>query len=171
MRKADSGRRATWVICAIAVFAGGALFESSAAGHTYASLSDSTTIAGNTATADVWSPNIPVPAECGPLSDYAGIVYGTDGPDVLNGGNQRQIIMGLGGNDTLTGGNSGDCLVGSDGNDQLYGGNAKDILIGGDGDDLLVGGNGKDVLDGTTGADVCDGGNGKDTLINCETAP
>jgi Ca2+-binding RTX toxin-like protein len=157
-------------LCGAAVFAFGAVVES-AAGGTYAAVSDSTTLAGNQASAATWNPDVDIPAECGPAAQYAGVVYGTDGNDNLAGGNTRQVIFGLGGDDTLRGGNSGDCLVGGDGNDQIYGGNAKDVLLGGDGDDLLIGGNGKDLLDGAAGTDVCDGGNGKDTLIGCETAP
>jgi Ca2+-binding RTX toxin-like protein len=153
-----------------AFFALGVVAES-ATGGTYASFSDSVTLAGNQASATTWGPDVAIPAECGPLSNYAGVVYGTSGNDNLSGGNAPQIIFGLGGDDTIRGGNSGDCVVGGDGNDTLYGGNGKDILIGGDGDDLLIGGNGKDLLDGAQGADVCDGGNGHDTLIDCEAAP
>jgi Ca2+-binding RTX toxin-like protein len=138
-------------------------------GVTHSSFSDFGEVQGNTIVADVWQPN--PPAECGPLSKYSGVIYGTDGPDILNGGNKPQVIMGLGGDDIIHGGNSGDCLVGGDGNDQLYGGNAKDVLIGGPGDDYLDGGNGKDVLDGGGDVhDVCDGGNGKDTVVNCGAA-
>jgi Ca2+-binding RTX toxin-like protein len=162
--------KAVVALCGAAVFAFGAVVES-AAGGTYAAVSDSMTIAGNHVTAGVWSSDVTVPAECGPASAYAGIVYGTDGNDDLSGGNSRQIIFGLGGDDTLHGGNSGDCLVGGDGNDQMYGGNAKDVLLGGDGDDLLVGANGKDLIDGAAGTDICDGGRGNDTLIGCETTP
>lgn len=138
----------------------------SSVGHTFASYSDFKTWHAS-AGAGTWGPPAP-PAACGPVSDYARVIYGTAGNDVLNGSNQRQIIMGLGGDDIIHGGNSGDCLVGGDGNDKLYGGNAKDVLIGGAGDDYLDGGNGKDTLDGGgDGVDVCDGGNGKDTVVNC----
>src|SRR5947209_19063400 len=108
-------------------FVAGALLTTGT-GHTFASFSDYKDVPG-TASAGVWAPN--PPAACGPVGDYADVVYGTAGDDVLHGGNQRQIIMGLGGNDTIYGGNSGDCLVGGDGNDKLFGGNARDILIGG----------------------------------------
>lgn len=113
----------------------------------------------------------PVPAECGPVSDYpGGVIYGTSGDDTIAGGNRGEIIMGLGGNDTLVGGNGKDCLVGGPGNDILRGNNGKDILIGGPGDDTLIGGNGKDVLDGGPGSDTCSGGNGNDTYISCDTS-
>lgn len=156
--------RRLWVLAVTPIV----LAAGTVVGHrsTYASFSDYRTINGNRVTATVWQP--PPPDECGDLSKYAGVVYGTAGNDVLYGGNQAQVIMGLGGDDVIHGGNSGDCLVGGDGNDKLYGGNAKDTLIGGAGDDYLDGGNGKDTLDGGGDAvDVCDGGNGKDTVVNC----
>jgi hypothetical protein len=135
---------------------------------TYAAWSDFAVVHA-TVRAGVWTTD--PPAACGPISSYARVLYGTPGPDLLVGGNQRQIIMGLGGNDIIRGGNSGDCLVGGDGNDLLFGGNGKDVLLGGDGDDLLDGGNSKDTLDGGAGTtDVCIGGNGKDSLIGCELA-
>jgi len=121
----------------------------------------------NSIEAATWTPD--PPAVCGDLEQYAGVVYGTMGDDVLYGGNQSQIIMGLGGNDTIYGGNSGDCLVGGGGDDTLVGGNSKDILLGGPGDDHLDGGNAKDFLDGEDDADDCDGGNGKDDVVNCDT--
>ena len=115
----------------------------------------------------IWAPE--PPTACGDPKNYAGVVYGTMGDDVLYGENQSQIIMGLGGNDTIYGGNSGDCLVGGGGDDTLVGGNSKDILLGGPGDDHLDGGNAKDFLDGEDDADDCDGGNGKDDVVNCDT--
>jgi hypothetical protein len=121
----------------------------------------------NSIEAAIWTPD--PPAVCGDLEQYAGVVYGTMGDDVLYGGNHPQIIMGLDGNDTIYGGNSGDCLVGGPGNDRLIGGNSKDILLGGTGDDFLDGGNSKDYLDGEDDADDCDGGNGKDDVVNCDT--
>jgi hypothetical protein len=122
----------------------------------------------NQITAGVWDN---VPTECGPLSNYpGGIVYGTPGNDVINGGNQKQIIMGLGGNDVINGGNAGDCLVGGAGNDTLNGGNGHDILIGGAGNDTLNGGNGPDILyAGGDPGDVCIGGRGPTTFVGCPT--
>ena len=112
-----------------------------------------------------------IPARCGSAADYpGGIVYGTEGPDHIEGGNQGQIIFGLGGDDVLVGGNAKDCLVGGPGNDQLWGNNGKDSIDGGDGDDILIGGNGADELVGGDGDDVCYGGSGPDD-IECETSP
>ena len=112
-----------------------------------------------------------IPARCGTAADYpGGIVYGTEGPDHLVGGNQGQIIFGLGGDDILIGGNAKDCLVGGPGNDQLWGNNGKDAIDGGEGDDILIGGNGADDLYGGDGNDICYGGSGPDD-IDCETSP
>jgi Ca2+-binding RTX toxin-like protein len=133
---------------------------------TYAAFSDFQIIEASVG-AGVWAPD--PPEECGDPGEYkGGIIWGTEGEDVLSGGNQSQIIMGLGGDDTITAGNSGDCIVGGGGNDQLFGGNGKDILLGGPGDDHLYGGNGKDTAyAGGDPGDVCIGGNGKDT-VDCD---
>jgi Ca2+-binding RTX toxin-like protein len=93
---------------------------------------------------------------CGDLSQYDGIVYGTDGPDRLTGENKPQILVGLGGDDVLQGGNQHDCLIGGEGDDQLFGGNGKDVLVGGPGADHLDGGKGADTLIAGSGpGDVC----------------
>jgi len=73
--------KAVLALCGAAVFALGAVVES-AAGGTYAAVSDSMTLTGNHVTAGVWSSDATIPAECGPASAYAGVVYGTDGTAV-----------------------------------------------------------------------------------------
>jgi hypothetical protein len=92
------------------------------------------------------------------------ILTGTDGSDVLLGGNGDDVIDGGDGSDLLSGGNGSDTLDGGAGDDLLSGGNGSDTLDGGDGDDLLSGGNGSDTLDGGDGDDLLSGGNGSDTL-------
>ena len=166
-------RRRVVAAGAAAVLAGALLTAGTA--HTYAAWSDSKDVKDNTVGGGIWAPD--PPAACGPISDYDGVVYLTQGDDVWPSDgkppttNKRQIIMGYGGNDTIYGGNSGDCLVGGAGNDKLYGGNAKDILIGGPGNDYLDGGNGVDTLDGGDGTDVCVGGRAPDVSTNCESTP
>lgn len=90
-------------------------------------------------------------------------VVGTDGDDVLPGGDLDDVIDGLGGDDRLLGGDGDDLLDGGTGNDRLnggedddtlFGGDGNDILFGNDGDDVLVGGNGDDLMVGHAGADV-----------------
>ena len=112
-------------------------------------------------------PDDGIPPECDviPEGDHA---IGSDGPDLLFGGNGDNCVVGQDGPDVLNGGNGSDVLAGGDGNDILDGGNANDILYGGDGDDILYGGNGTDHLDGGPGWDTCYGGNGVDTFANCE---
>jgi predicted extracellular nuclease len=88
-------------------------------------------------------------------------IVGTDGDDVLPGGNGRDVIMGLGGNDLITGGNGTDVACGGAGNDRLSGDNGTDVLLGGFGDDDLDGGNGGDELIGGPGTDRLSQGNGR----------
>lgn len=90
-------------------------------------------------------------------------LVGTDGDDVLRGGNGVDVIMGLGGNDVITGGNGRDVICGGDGNDVLNGNNGDDVLLGGAGDDRLRGDNGSDTLIGGSGTDVLEQGRGRGT--------
>lgn len=110
------------------------------------------------------------PSECAEMT-FAQVIVGTEGDDVLTGGNGSNLIFGLGGKDTIHGNNAGDCLVGGDGDDQLYGENAKDFLLGGPGEDLLIGGEGKDYLDGGADEDACEAASTGETVINCEELP
>jgi Ca2+-binding RTX toxin-like protein len=80
---------------------------------------------------------------------------GTNGPDLLIGGNGADVLCGLGGKDVLLGGRGADHLIGGDGNDLLSGGPGADLLEGGGGNDLLVGGAGTDTLHGGAGKDLC----------------
>jgi hypothetical protein len=106
---------------------------------------------------------------CGPLEQYDEVVYGTDGPDTLVHGNQRQVLVGLGGDDRLEAGNHDDCLIGGAGDDTLLGGNGKDILIGEEGADLLDGGNGPDDIRGDS-ADTCVESGRPDDVQGCPPA-
>jgi Ca2+-binding RTX toxin-like protein len=108
-----------------------------------------------------------VPPECAEYGEGS-LALGTDGPDILFGGNNGNCVAGFDGPDDLNGGNGKDVLVGGDGNDVLNGGNGTDELYGGNGDDILNGGNGNDYLDGGPGFDTCYGGSGNDTFVNCE---
>ena len=73
------------------------------------------------------------------------ITYGTNGNDILSGGNGKDTIYGLDGDDIISGGNGVDRLFGDGGNDTLYGDNGDDHLTGGADDDLLDGKNGFDT--------------------------
>jgi Ca2+-binding RTX toxin-like protein len=54
-------------------------------------------------------------------------LIGTDGMDMLHGGNGNETISGLGGPDTLNGGAGADLLIGGAGNDRFVFSNASDI--------------------------------------------
>lgn len=80
---------------------------------------------------------------------------GTNGADILIGGNGDDVLCGLGGRDILIGGKGADHLIGGDGNDLLSGGPGADELDGDAGNDILTGGAGTDDLDGGPGTDLC----------------
>ncbi|HET9637740.1 MAG TPA: Ig-like domain-containing protein [Allosphingosinicella sp.] len=71
---------------------------------------------------------------------------GTNGNDLIDGGNGSDTIYGLDGDDIIFGGNGGDILDGGAGNDQLFGENGHEHLYGGEGDDLIDGNNGFDTV-------------------------
>jgi len=90
-------------------------------------------------------------------------LVGTNGDDVLNGGETYNKIVGLDGNDQLIGGTGDNVLDGGVGNDQLFAGDGADRLMGGAGNDWLDGGEGADQLDGGVGNDRLEGGVGNDS--------
>jgi hypothetical protein len=103
----------------------------------------------------------PNPPGCGGSFDLR--IFGTNGPNVLEGTNGRDLIFGYGGDDFISGANNDDCLVGGDGNDIIVGGNGHDVILAGPGDDTISGLNGPDSIYCGTGIDFADGGNGADT--------
>lgn len=92
-------------------------------------------------------------------------VFGTEGPDILNGSVDPDRIEALGGDDLVDGGAGADSILGGDGADTLRGGAGLDRLDGNAGDDALDGGAGFDRLDGGPGADRLRGGASKDSFI------
>lgn len=64
---------------------------------------------------------------------------GTDGPDELVGGTDKDVLVGGGGNDELIGVSDNDDLSGGEGDDLLIGGTEDDRLDGGGGFDSFVG--------------------------------
>lgn len=94
------------------------------------------------------------------------IILGTDGPDVLIGGNDtRDFILGFGGDDILSGGGIGDVICGGEGDDIISGGGGNDRAAGGPGNDELSLGAGNDRARGGWGADRLIGGTGDDFLL------
>jgi Ca2+-binding RTX toxin-like protein len=103
-------------------------------------------------------------------------VVGTDGPDVLRGTPERDVIFAGGGedevfgslgNDLLCGGLGDDLIHGGRGNDDVDGGAGTDRVIGDLGDDKIVGGTGDaDEVAGSLGIDRVSGGPGDFDLVH-----
>jgi Ca2+-binding RTX toxin-like protein len=73
------------------------------------------------------------------------ILQGGNAVDNLNGRDGNDTMRGFGGDDVLYGGENDDNLSGMDGNDSLYGDNGSDVLAGGSGTNALYGGSGIDT--------------------------
>jgi Ca2+-binding RTX toxin-like protein len=93
-------------------------------------------------------------------------LFGTDGDDVIEGGDEKDQLFGSNGNDVLRGGAGNDTLNGYDGDDVLEGGDGNDTFVPGRGNDQLDGGEGNDYLDDFSGAGSRSfvGGAGNDTV-------
>jgi len=66
------------------------------------------------------------------------VIYGTEGPDTLNGYDHSTTIYGKAGNDTITGKSSIDTLYGDEGDDLIIPGvNNNDVIDGGIGSDTV----------------------------------
>jgi len=95
---------------------------------------------------------------------------GTQGDDILIGGDGDDRIDGKGGNDVLVGGAGADRIKGGAGDDQISGGAGDDRLDGGEGADQISGGAGNDRIKGGAGDDVISGGDGNDQIDGGEGA-
>jgi Ca2+-binding RTX toxin-like protein len=101
-------------------------------------------------------------------------LIGTQGDDVLEGGNLEDTIAGGWGDDEILGGDGNDILRGDSisrkpggkrgGDDIIRGGGGRDRIGGKGGDDQLFGDDGDDRLWGDDGDDILRGGLGDDTL-------
>lgn len=83
---------------------------------------------------------------------------------LLTGVAAGQTVELLAGDDSADGSDGGDLIGGGDGLDTLRGRDGNDSLGGGDGADLLDGGKGNDTLDGGDGIDNQSGGAGNDVF-------
>lgn len=92
------------------------------------------------------------------------VVQGTDGFDVIVGGNRSQTIYGGGGRDIICGGGGNDRIFGNTGRDKIDGGDGNDYIVGGWHDDEIFGGSGNDDLRGSEGSDHIQGNTGADTI-------
>ncbi|EJN09579.1 calcium-binding protein [Herbaspirillum sp. YR522] len=108
--------------------------------------------------------NVHTVLERHPRSDGELWGLGTDGPDVMVGGDFDVSIAAGDGKDVVITGNGDDYLGGDDGDDWLYGQGGNDEIKGGNGDDHLFGGAGSDLLGGGRGDDRLFGGAGDDRL-------
>ena len=87
-------------------------------------------------------------------------VNGADFADVITGTSGRDILCGLGEADTLKGHGGPDLIFGGDGNDHLWGDGGPDRVLGGLGADRV------NVRDGVHGNDTAVGGAGQDTCLS-----
>ena len=104
-------------------------------------------------------------------------IVGSDGPEVLRGTPERDVIYGGLGDDTIIGSLGNDLLCGGPGTDLIHGGRGNDvadggvgeadIVIGDLGDDQLFGGPGNaDEVAGSLGIDMVNGGPGSFDLVH-----
>jgi Ca2+-binding RTX toxin-like protein len=98
------------------------------------------------------------------ILEFATVITGTSGDDILFGTSGDDLIDAKEGNDSVQGLDGDDCLIGGDGADRLSGGNGNDYLQGDAGDDSLNGGAGDDSLHGGLDNDTLSGSAGIDTL-------
>ncbi|MEP3330425.1 calcium-binding protein [Sedimentitalea sp.] len=98
-------------------------------------------------------------------SDGIDVIAGGNGADTLSGELGKDTLYGFGDNDLLNGGNGRDFIFGGDGNDTVNGNSGRDRIEGEDGDDILFGQGQDDRLIGGTGHDTLRGGSGSDRLI------
>ena len=87
--------------------------------------------------------DVPAPLLCNGLVPT---IVGTDGPDVLQGTFQHDVIVGLGGNDVIRGASGSDTICGGDGDDELHGESQADTIFGGAGNDIITGADGACLL-------------------------
>jgi Ca2+-binding RTX toxin-like protein len=92
------------------------------------------------------------------------LIEGTNGDDVIIGGDGDDNIAAGPGDDVVCGGPGDDSLDGDDGDDAIIGGTGDDGPSGGAGNDTLVGGSGDDDPEGGPGHDFIVGGEGDDWI-------
>lgn len=90
---------------------------------------------------------------------------GTDGDDILIGGDGDNVIAGLKGNDIIFGAGGDDVLLGDWGNNTIFGMDGSDIIDAGiDGDNIVFGGDGIDYIYGGSGDETIYGEGGSDYI-------
>jgi probable HAF family extracellular repeat protein len=101
------------------------------------------------------------------------VIQGGDDGAVIDAGNGNNVVYGGAGNDSIKSGSGRDYIYAGSGNDVVRAGGEKNSIIGGDGDDLLIGGQGDDSIasgagDDTifplNGSNIINSGTGLDTI-------
>ncbi len=157
---------------------------------------DDTIIAGFDAFSDYTGddPNLPNPFWLDPVTGLPAVtdpnrddgrdtVFGGDGNDVIETGDDADVIFGEAGNDTINAGIDDDRIDGGSGDDDIIGGHGSDTIFGGAGDDVIDAGdpslrfpplddasdptpeNDRDLVEGGSGDDTILGGDDADTLL------
>ncbi|MDB2407403.1 M10 family metallopeptidase C-terminal domain-containing protein [Jannaschia sp.] len=110
-------------------------------------------------------------AEVGSLGDRIALsgveaVEGSAFADYLVGDEFANLLRGGGGDDVVSGLGEEDTLEGGIGDDLLIGGEGSDTLRGDDGQDTLTGQGGRDLLDGGEGDDLYVVGDNRDRIVD-----
>jgi len=92
-------------------------------------------------------------------------VDGRGGSDIINTGEEADVIWAGRGNDVVNAGKGNDLIFGGLGDDNLNGDDGNDTAWGGSGADTVNGGAGDDKLGGVLGHNTLIGGAGKDTFV------
>ncbi len=92
-------------------------------------------------------------------------IEGSNGADIIVGGQSDNELRGLLGGDSLHGKAGRDRVDGGGGKDFLTSGGGRDLILGGSGDDLIDAGTGRDLVVGGSGGDVIYGGPDLDVII------
>lgn len=103
-----------------------------------------------------------------PVTRCAGLratIVGSNGPEVLVGTPDADVVAAFGGDDVIEGRGGADVICAGPGDDMVFGGSGADVLLGGAGDDILRGAAGGDTLVGGSGADLLQGDGGPDTAF------
>jgi Ca2+-binding RTX toxin-like protein len=90
---------------------------------------------------------------------------GTNGNDLLTGGDTDEKLIGLEGNDIILGEGGTDLIYAKEGNDFIAADKDNDIIYSGKGRDLTFAGKGNDWILGDTESDTLFGNLGNDTII------
>jgi len=80
-------------------------------------------------------------------SAFAHVTVETQGPGLVQGAQENEILISGDEGDMLFGGGGDDFLFGGGGNDTLFGEAGNDTLVGGAGDDLMFADAGNDIFD------------------------